>query len=177
MSTEIWKAVVGREGEYEVSSLGRVRSLDREAAYTGRWGGTVVRKLAGRELKPSKHTNGYLFFYLGRDQYYSAHRLVATAFVPGASDDLQVNHRNSNREDNRVGNLEWVTCGENHLHAHKKPGRKQHIWTRPVSLLKGNERLSFESVLAAAKHLGVGAGSVSSALRRNHKCQGYEVAA
>ena len=175
MATELWLPVVGREGEYEVSNLGRVRSLDRVVTQPGRWGGVVQRRLQGQFLKAHKHTNGYLFVVLGRDNYYSAHRLVAFAFVAGASADLQVNHKNCDRTDNRAENLEWVTCGENHKHAHKKPGRKKHVWTTPVTITKDGKSLAFDSQLAAAKYLGVVAGSVRSALRHDHNCRGYGV--
>lgn len=177
MSTETWKPVVGREGEYEVSDLGRVRSVARAVTQAGRWGGVVERWLAGGLIKTQKHTNGYLFVVLGRDRYYSVHRLVATAFTPGASDGLQVNHKNSVRDDNKAVNLEWVTCGDNHKHAHRKQGRKKHIWTTAVTLIKAEESVPFVSQLAAANYLGVTVGSISSALRRSHKCRGYEVRA
>lgn len=173
---EVWKPVVGREDEYEVSNMGRVRSLDRERTQPGRYGGFVTRKLKGDILKIGKFPNGYLGLHLGRGKCYMVHRLVAEAFIEGASDTLQVNHLNCKRDDNRAENLEWVTCGDNHRHAHKKQGRKTHVWTKAVRLSKDGGVTEFPSLAAAAKQLGVNEGSISSALHRNHKCRGYGVA-
>lgn len=175
MSREVWKPVIGREGEYEVSSFGRVRSLDRQKVCVTRWGSACVRNLTGKILSVRAFPNGYLGVHLGRGKCELVHRLVASAFVVGGSAYLQVNHKNFDRADNRAENLEWVGCGDNHRHAYTKASRKQHAATRRVELVKDGKAAAFDSLLAAAKWLGVNVGSVSSAVRKRHKCAGYEV--
>ncbi len=73
-------------------------------------------------LTPQKDNKGYLRVRMSlHDRKVSAkiHRLVAIAFIPNPENKPQVNHINCNKEDNRVENLEWVTNGENQIHAYK----------------------------------------------------------
>lgn len=113
---EMWLPVIGHDG-YEVSSLGRVRSLDRlvEKAMPN---GTVYRSSSrGRVLKPFKSGDGYLAVGLGRGAKSYVHRLVCEAFH-GAS-DLHVAHWNGDKEDNRSSNLRWATVKENASDKHR----------------------------------------------------------
>ena len=115
---EIWKDVVGYEGHYEVSSYGRVRSVDRYVNTAILHSDAVFRK--GRLLKQNKKRNGYLTVDLSKDnkvRTISVHRIVAVAFIPKIDGKNVVNHINLNKLDNRVENLEWVTNKENSLHA------------------------------------------------------------
>lgn len=112
MENEIWKDVKGFEGRYQVSNMGRVRSLDR-LIETGH---PYVRK--GEMIKPSINKGkGYLrvSFSDGHRNYthYEVHRLVALHFVPGYKEGLVVNHKNEIKTDNRAENLEWCTCQYN----------------------------------------------------------------
>ena len=103
---EQWKPIKGFEG-YEVSNLGRVRSLDRirKAAY-GR-----TAQIKGIILSVAKNnTNDYLLVRLnsgGRQVHKLVHRLVAEAFVPNPNNLPQVNHKDENPQNNRWDNLEW----------------------------------------------------------------------
>lgn len=114
---EIWKAISGYEGLYEVSSLGRVRSKDR--FITNENDKTALHK--GRVISPGKRPNGYLFVGLsksGKRNLLAVHRLVAIEFLPCSNNEtLQVNHINENKEDNRLENLEWCTAKENIRHS------------------------------------------------------------
>lgn len=170
-----WKDIPGYEGLYQVSDGGMVRSVDRTAKVMSRWGFAVTRSLKGRVLSTSAFPNGYMKVSLGRDNCQLVHRLVALAFIDGDT-SMQVNHKNGIRSDNSVENLEWVTCSENHLHSYRELPRKQHVWTKPVSLIKGGVAVVFPSILAAAKSIGVHQASVSSAVNKKHLCRGYEVA-
>lgn len=103
---EEWRDVRGFEGSYQVSNMGRVRSLDR---YDG-----LGRLVKGRMLYPSLNKGrGYLrvSFSDGHRNYkhYEVHRLVALHFVPGYQEGLVVNHKNEIKTDNRADNLEWCT--------------------------------------------------------------------
>ena len=105
---EIWKDIKGFEGRYQVSNMGRVRSLDR-------W--TLNDRpyfVKGMMLKLSLNKGkGYLRVSLsdGHRNYkhYEVHRLVALHFVPGYKEGLVVNHKNEKKTDNRAENLEWCT--------------------------------------------------------------------
>lgn len=115
---ELWKEVKGYEGYYEVSSIGRVRSVDR---YVNTGIRHSEKKLVkGSLLKLSLKRNGYLAVDLrkgSKQKTVSVHRLVAIAFIPQVEGKPIVNHKNLIKTDNRVENLEWVTRSENVQHA------------------------------------------------------------
>ena len=115
---EIWKPVVGYEGYYEVSSFGRVRSVDHYANTGIRH--SEKRLVKGHVLKQHRKRKGYLSVDLSKANEVKTilvHKLVATAFLPKDEWDTQVNHINCNTSDNRVENLEWCTGAENRAHA------------------------------------------------------------
>ena len=110
---EIWKPVIGYEGLYEVSNLGRVRSVDRLVKYSN--GQIHLHK--GRILSPGLvHKSGYLQVALcnnGKTQHKMVYRLVAEAFLPNIDNLPQVNHKDENPFNNCVDNLEWCTIEYN----------------------------------------------------------------
>jgi hypothetical protein len=113
MMEEIWKDIKGFEGRYQVSNMGRVRSLDRtDIDCRGR-----IRHTKGMVLKDSFNDHGYYRVSLsdGHRNYthYEVHRLVALHFVPGYKEGLVVNHKNEIKTDNRAENLEWCTQAYN----------------------------------------------------------------
>lgn len=116
---EIWKDIEGFEGKYQVSNLGRVKSLTRKV-----WNYTKP----GRILKPSMKENGYLRVGLSNgdksEKHAHVHRLVATAFIPNPCNFPEVNHKNLNKADNRAENLEWCTSRYNKAHFRNSPYAK-----------------------------------------------------
>lgn len=112
---EVWRPVAGWDRFYEVSNLGRVRSLDR---IVRRGKGTDTQK--GRILQPQKNSRGYLQVALckdGKKKRVLVHRLVAAAFCHQPDGCNLVNHIDCNQENNRADNLEWTTALGNTRHA------------------------------------------------------------
>lgn len=117
MQKEIWKPVDNYEGLYEVSNFGQVRSLPKEWI-TG-WNG-VKRRHEGFLLKPGRGRDGYLSVSLsnaGKIKHHSIHRLVLQAFI--GESVLDCNHKDGNKENNRLNNLEYCTTRENIKHAYR----------------------------------------------------------
>ena len=104
MIQEIWKDIENYKGLYQVSSQGRVKSLNYK--HTGK----------EKVLKSNKNKNGYLQIYLCKDEKVKSfliHRLVSQAFIPNPENKPSIDHINTIRDDNRVENLRWVTHKEN----------------------------------------------------------------
>lgn len=115
---EQWKDVVGYEGYYEVSDHGNVRSLDKEVRTNIRH--VKSRIIKGKVLKPYKKNHGYYAVSLSKDGKWfttEIHRLVAKAFLPNPMNKKVVNHKDGNKLNNHIDNLEWTSYKENHWHA------------------------------------------------------------
>lgn len=117
---EEWKDIPGYEGSYQVSTHGRVRSVQREIC-TNRglckiWPGIVMKQYV--------HWRGYYIIFLRRPgekkKKFFVHRLVALAFIENPEDKPIVNHKNGDRKDNRLDNLEWMTDSENVRHGNDR---------------------------------------------------------
>jgi hypothetical protein len=127
---ERWLPVVGQEGKYEISDHGHARSVDRTVTQRDRWGNLTTRRLKGRLLKPArtKMANGdpgYSFIKLPGNVTLLLHLAVLEAFVgprPGYWADGC--HKDDDRDNNRLENLEWATHAKNQQAAVKN-GRNQ----------------------------------------------------
>lgn len=109
-----FKPIKGYEGLYEVNEFGEVYSCERTAS--------DGRHLQRKKLKGGSFSNGYKFVCLRKDglnRNHSIHRLVAEAFIPNPLNLSDVNHKDGNKQNNCVENLEWCSRSENLAHAVK----------------------------------------------------------
>ena len=122
-SKESWRDVVGYEGVYAVSNMGRVKRIERTNNYPA---GHILKASSIRDYPRVSLTRG-----AADRKSRTVHTLVAEAFLGMRPKGREVNHKNGNKADNRVCNLEWVTRSENALHATyilkvPKPKGEQH---------------------------------------------------
>lgn len=172
--SEIWKDIEGYEGLYQVSNLGRVKSLERVVnSSKGR-----TRKVSERILKYGLKGNGYLIVSLSRGcvtRCIYVHRLVAQAFLHRKMDATEVNHKNGNKKHNEVSNLEWVTRRENMEHSfskglHPRPRKVVHMSSIDGCLIR-----TFPSTVEAARYLGKYQGGICNACNGRQKtAYGYK---
>ena len=113
---EVWKDIIGYEGFYQVSNMGRVRSLDRDIIDKN----GIVYSLKGSMREVSSSSRGYQDIGLSKDgeqKTFFIHRLVAESFIPNPKSLPIVNHIDGDKRNNVVTNLEWVNNSQNILHA------------------------------------------------------------
>lgn len=164
LTNEEWKDVVGYEGSYKVSNYGRVKSLN--------YSRTGIANI----LKPKKQKNGYLYVCLynkGKIEYILIHRLVMKTFVP--EHDFYrncINHKDENKTNNCVDNLEWCTNKENNNYgtrnkrASKSKSKKICQYRKDGLMVK-----EWDSLKEAEKH-GFGHSHISDCCkgkRKSHK--------
>ena len=129
---EIWKDIEGYEGCYQVSNLGNVKNI-------------VTNKI----LIGDTNSLGYRRVILCSpvQKRFFVHRLVAYHFCEGYRDDLIVNHKDGNKQNNECTNLEWVTRSENDLHAERMGLRKNHYYpTKPFYRIRIFDLVTNETI-------------------------------
>lgn len=157
---EKWRPVVGYEGLYEVSNLGRVRRI--------------------RIVEPTKKKHGYMQISLvdkdGVRKSHRLHRIVAAAFIPNPEGKPQVNHRDENPENNRADNLEWATAEENTNYGSRteRAAAKNGSRTPIIQIDPGTMKVvaEYPGQSAAAKATGIAAACINACLRGKQKRAG-----
>ena len=158
--SETWKDVVGYEGLYEVSNKGNVYSVERMDALGREQGGLV--------LKPKYNNRGYLMVSLyknGKLKNRTVHRIVAEAFIPNPKGFLEINHKDENKSNNEIFNLEWCTREHNVKYGTSIERISKKV--RAVNIGTG-EVVTFNSTQEAGRK-GYSASGVSRACRGTYK--------
>ena len=169
---EIWKRIKGFENLYKISTYGKIESL-------GNGKSTNSETKKERILKTNYSSTGYekiKLFKDGKRYYFSVHRLVAQTFLDNSLNKREVNHKDGNKANNNVSNLEWVTSSENQLHAFKnglqksKMG-KDHAQSKSVLQLdlNGNLIRKFESIKQIQRELGFNSFGIIKCCKKEKK--------
>lgn len=143
---EIWKPIKEYEGFYEVSNYGNVRSAATK-----------------KKLAKCNHRGGYLLVSLqvnGNHKMKSIHRLVASAFIKNPDNLRDVNHKDGNKHNNSVENLEWVSHSQNIKHSYQVLKRRRK--SNPVVCIETGD--TFENLKEASKFAGVSRSAVQHAV-------------
>lgn len=165
-SEEIWKDIEGYEGIYEVSSYGRVRSVERIAKRLDRYSNISTYKVRGKTIKQWKRADGYMSVTLRIDKKqktYLVHRLVIETFIPNPDALQWINHKDENKMNNNISNLEWCTPSYNStyndIHLRKSMPYKKAV---QQMTLDGKFIAEYESAAEAARQTGFTKGGISS---------------
>ena len=165
MNKEIWRDITGYEGYYQVSSEGRVKSLERKNNY----GRTVKERI----LKPAFDGWGYLVVTLcagGKRKNLMVHRLVCEAFNDNRDEKPEVNHINEIKTDNRACNLEWCTRRENLNHGTRSE-RSAKTLSKPICQYTLDEKIvkTWASLTEVKRKTGFSQGNISEVANGNRK--------
>lgn len=160
MENEIWKDIQGYEGLYQISNMGRVKSLERMSE-------SMNRIIHEKTMNGVMRNNGYMVVKLfdrnGKRKQMSVHRLVALHFIPIIKGKDFVNHINCIRHDNRAINLEWVTLIENQQHALKSGS----FHTHKIKCLQSG--VVYDGIRVASRVLNIDSGSIVKVLNGKSK--------
>ncbi len=180
-----WRDIPGWEGEYQASRFGEIRSLDR---YIKVRGGYKFFQGVVRAMDLSD--DGYYQVALYRNGKCvittNAHIFVAKAWIPNPENKPTVNHKDGNKQNNNIENLEWATYAEQQAHAVRTGLRKHHYWDCSIHGPVGgdwNEKhrirvrcietgVEYESFHAAAEAIGQSASEIKSSVDNHTNCKG-----
>ena len=168
---EIWKYIDGYDNKYQISNLGRVKSFKLKCE---------------KILTPQINKKGYLCIGLCKNSKIKMtriHRLIAFYFIPNPENKRCINHKNSIRTDNRIGNLEWATYSENNFHAYNignrigsalgKFGINNPSSKKIYMFNKNGEHISsYASLAEASLKTNINAGNISMCANGKRKLAG-----
>lgn len=170
------KDVCGYEGLYQIDEVGNLFSYPNS------------RNKTYRQMVPNLHRDGYRKVCLYKDgvvKTHMVHRLVAQTFIPNEAGLKQVNHKDGNKLNNSVDNLEWVTPKQNAKHAvaNNLGGMKDRLDKglnlthryKEVIMVKDGNLYRFDSVEQAARELDLNMDRITECIRKEQKVAGYIV--
>ena len=140
--------------------------------------GDIRHKQRKRILKPRNNKGGYLYVNFkinGKNINFAVHRIVANAFIPNPNGYTEVNHKDYDKNNNCVNNLEWVTSSDNKRHAYKLEENKKSRGKKVKQYTKdGNYIKTFDSLSLAAKEFNCSVCAISNCcLGRSKSSQGF----
>lgn len=161
----MWKEIPGTQGIYSISDSGEVKNNRTD-----------------KTIKQSFYKNGYLGVGIvinGKQKRYRVHRLVAMTFLENPEKKTQVNHKDGNKTNNSVSNLEWATPQENMRHAYanglKEINYSQKGYKNPKAViqcdLNGNEIRRYKSIKDAERITGIDNSGIAKACKGIYKTQ------
>lgn len=201
MEQEIWKPVVGWEGFYEVSNMGRARSIDRYVRVC-RNGKMFKKKVKGIILTEIIDIHGYPFVHLrdaenNKGKCVKIHKLVALSFIDNPNNYKCIDHINGIRNDNRVENLRWCSHSQNNNFDLAKKNRRKGILQfyennpdkkieqgvrlgrancKPIDVWKNNLFIGhFEGLIDFCRKFNFRKESVGNSVRKNGKYKGFTI--
>lgn len=157
---EIWKDIKGYEGYYQISSYGRVKSLERLDSYN--------RKIPERILSASFGGSGYLNAGLSKNgivKLYQVHTLVAMAFIPNPFNKPQIDHIDGCKTNNHVNNLQWVTPKENMANANTR----EKLLNRPRRVMSEDTKQKIREAMRGRTMSEESKKKLSEKLLANHR--------
>ena len=175
---EIWKDIENYEGLYQVSNLGRVRSLERDVYYSN----GAVHHIDEKILAPALNRGGYSQINLhknGKIKREYVHLLVAMAFIPNPENKSQINHKDEVKNNNVVENLEWCEASYNINYGTRiaravqnrmYPKFGNHPNAKPVFCVELNKK--FDCIRRAEEELGVNINCIVGACKGRQKTAG-----
>lgn len=182
MAKEVWKDVKGWEGFYQVSSLGRFKGVERldSRGY----------KQKERIMKGYDNGHGYIHVYGSKNgivKTLKLHRIIAEAFIPNPNNLPCVNHKDENRANNHVDNLEWCTYSYNNTYGDRidrikesKGWKKQLSDSKtPIYVIENGNKKWYKSQAQAAEELGLDKSNLNACLKgriKSHRGYTFEYA-
>ena len=167
---EIWRDIKNYEGLYQVSNLGRVKSLKRVIIHSNGKNCFYKEKI----LKPVKTKNSYLVICLhkkGKQKRFYIHKLVGESFIVNPNNYPCINHKDENKENNNVNNLEWCTYEYNNTYGTRLE-RYSTSKSIPIYCLETNK--IYKSAKECAKELNLSRGNIVNVLKgRQKQAKGY----
>lgn len=176
---EEWRDIKKYKGLYQVSNMGNVRSLDKVIVQKNKSGNLQKHLYKGKQLKKQLQKNGYEYVNLYKDTKIIkelVHRLVAITFLENKNGNYYINHKDNNKSNNKIYNLEWCTQSYNIKYAYDC-GNKIAPHMKKIYKLDIDEKIlnTFESMQQAERETGIKAANISKCCRNlRNKAGGFK---